>query len=280
MKIKCKCPECGKEFFKLKVHFWRTHTEEGRKFDPNRGYIEGSRQSWNKGLTKETNESLQKMSKTYKQRYHDGLIIQNHSQLSDEAKKKISVAMKKAHAEGRAHNIGECRWNNEPSYPEKFMMKVIANEFQDKEYVRELPLKFDKGCYSIDFAWPHKMKAIEIDGKQHQEDPVVKERDERKDAKLIENGWSFLRVRWKDICNNTQHFISEMKKFIDQDMTREELNELLETYRKSVEENEKKEKELLICPTCGGSKLKTSKNCRKCSNSERMKSYHKRRGHN
>ena len=33
---------------------------------------------------------------------------------SDETKKKISEGMKKAHAEGRAHNIGECRWNNEP----------------------------------------------------------------------------------------------------------------------------------------------------------------------
>ena len=33
--------------------------------------------------------------------------------------------MKRAHAEGRAHNIGTCRWNNEPSYPEQFFMKVI-----------------------------------------------------------------------------------------------------------------------------------------------------------
>lgn len=33
---------------------------------------------------------------------------------------KISESMKKAHAEGRAWNIGKSRWNNEPSYPEKF----------------------------------------------------------------------------------------------------------------------------------------------------------------
>jgi len=45
-------------------------------------------------------------------------------------KDKMSKAMKKAHAEGRAHNIGTSRWNNEPSWPEQFFMKVIENEFQ------------------------------------------------------------------------------------------------------------------------------------------------------
>lgn len=29
--------------------------------------------------------------------------------------------MKLAHKEHRAHNIGQSRWNNEPSYPEKFL---------------------------------------------------------------------------------------------------------------------------------------------------------------
>ena len=68
--------------------------------------------------------------------------------------------MKKAHAEGRAHNIGESRWNNKPSYPEKWFMEVIANEFNDKNYVREHP--FHK--YSLDFAWLDKKKCIELDG--------------------------------------------------------------------------------------------------------------------
>lgn len=56
---------------------------------------------------------------------------------TEETKKKISASMKKAHAEGRAHNIGECRWNNELSYPEQWFMKVLKNEFgleKDKDY--------------------------------------------------------------------------------------------------------------------------------------------------
>ena len=40
---------------------------------------------------------------------------------SEESKRKISEAMKLAHKEHRAHNIGQSRWNNEPSYPEKFL---------------------------------------------------------------------------------------------------------------------------------------------------------------
>ena len=41
---------------------------------------------------------------------------------SEENKRKISEAMKLAHKEHRAHNIGQSRWNNEPSYPEKFFL--------------------------------------------------------------------------------------------------------------------------------------------------------------
>ena len=46
---------------------------------------------------------------------------------SNETKAKISESMKRAHLEGRAWNIGKSRWNNEPSYPEIFFIKVIEN---------------------------------------------------------------------------------------------------------------------------------------------------------
>jgi len=83
--------------------------------------------------------------------------------LTDEHKQKISKYMKLAHLEGRAWNIGKSRWNNQPSYPEKWFMEVIKNEFFDKNYSYEHPL----GIYSLDFAWIHKNKCIEIDGEQH-----------------------------------------------------------------------------------------------------------------
>ena len=56
------------------------------------------------------------------------------NKLSEDIKKSISISMKKAHSEKRAWNIGKSRWNNKPSWPEQFFMKVIENEFLDKNY--------------------------------------------------------------------------------------------------------------------------------------------------
>lgn len=128
-----------------------------------------------------------------------------------ETKEKLSKIMKQRHEDGTAWNIGMSRWNNEPSYPEKFFMKVIENEFIDKEYKTEYP--FTK--YSLDFAWVHLKKCIEIDGEQHQRFEDYKERDKKKDALLYENGWQILRITWKDMFNNTQYWINIAKNFID-----------------------------------------------------------------
>ena len=118
--------------------------------------------------------------------------------------------MIKAHKEGRAHNIGMCRWNNEPSYPEQFIMEVIKNEIDDKNYVRECPFH----RYSFDFAWKHKKKYLEIDGKQH-ELPEYHQRDMEKDALAASEGWTGLRLAWKDIFNDTKTYIAKIKFFID-----------------------------------------------------------------
>lgn len=130
--------------------------------------------------------------------------------LSDEHRQKLSISMKVAHEQGRAWNIGKSRWNNEMSYPEKFFTKVIQNEFKDKDYKREYPV----GIYSLDFAWIHKKKCIEIDGEQHQRFEEYIERDKRKDQFLQENGWKILRIRWKDFYDDTKKFIKIAKEFI------------------------------------------------------------------
>lgn len=54
---------------------------------------------------------------------------------------------------------------------------------------------------------------IEIDGAQH-EWPERKKNDEEKDSYCIANGWKVLRLKWKDICNNTQIAINVIKEFI------------------------------------------------------------------
>lgn len=130
---------------------------------------------------------------------------------SDKTKKKLSESMKKAHKEGRAWNIGKSRWNNKQSYPEIFFEKVINNEFVNKNFKSEYPVSI----YSLDFAWIDLKKAIEIDGAQHQRFKEYIERDIRKDEYLKNNGWEILRVKWKDMYNNTKDEIMKCKIFID-----------------------------------------------------------------
>lgn len=204
---KWKCVHCGECFgnkVKLYEHVAIAHPE----FTKN-----DSNKAWNKGLTKENNESVRKGSETLKRRYanRELEIWCNGKNLTETTKNKISEAMKQAHSENRAHNIGMSRWNNEPSYPEKWFMTVIENEFDDKDYIREYPF----GRFSLDFAWISKKKCIEIDGEQHQRFQDYKERDERKDALLKENGWEVLRLVWKEVYNNPKEAIKKAKTFIE-----------------------------------------------------------------
>lgn len=150
--------------------------------------------------------------------------------MSVEVRAAISRAMKKAHKEGRAHNIGESRWKNVPSYPEVFFEKVINNELKDKNYVREYA--FHK--YSFDFAWPHKKKYLEIDGQQHIKEDQ-KRRDIAKDTLAVAEGWIGLRIWWQDVYKNTRYYIDELKLFVDGSMSSEELHVLLRQYRSTEE---------------------------------------------
>ncbi len=137
-------------------------------------------------------------------------IAKTGKNLSEKHKLNVSVSMKKAHLEKRAWNIGMSRWNNKKSYPEKFFIKVIENEFIDKNYKNEYSI----GIYSLDFAWIHKKKCIEIDGKQHERFEEYKVRDRKKDIFLKENGWSILRISWKEMYDNPKQKIKEAYNFI------------------------------------------------------------------
>ena len=203
---KWKCVHCGECFINKKELYSHIH-----KFHPEYT-LKGGKRAWNKGLNK-SNDKVKQYAKTLSERYRNGEIKNwcNGSSLSEETKQKISSAMKLAHQEGRAHNIGSSRWNNEPSYPEQWFMRVVENEFNDKNYHHEYPF----GRFSLDFAWIEKKKCIEIDGEQHQRFQEQIERDKRKDALLKENGWQILRIIWKDAYNNPKETIQKAKDFIE-----------------------------------------------------------------
>jgi len=200
-----KCPYCKKDFSKkgLGFHIWKVHREgQCKKIKK----YKRKTPIWNKGLTKDTDNRVAKGALTLSKT----MTGTKRKPLSEEHKKTLSDKMKQAHKENRAHNIGKSRWNNEPSYPEKFFMKVIQNEFDDKDYIREYAI----GNYSMDFAWPHKMKAIEIDGQQHQRFDEYKKRDQKKDEFVKSKGWQILRLVWKDVFNNPKYWIKIANDFI------------------------------------------------------------------
>jgi very-short-patch-repair endonuclease len=89
-------------------------------------------------------------------------------------------------------------------------MRVIENEFNDKNYKREFPFSI----YSLDFAWVEKKKCIEIDGEQHHRFEEYRERDKRKDNTLRDSGWDILRIEWKKMFKDTKKWIKIANDFV------------------------------------------------------------------
>lgn len=153
---------------------------------------------------------------------------------TEESRKKLSESLRKAHAEGRA-STWKSRYKCEHSYPENWFISVIKNDFNDKNYVCELPL----GKWFLDFAWPQKMRYIEIDGQQHQRYEERKNSDIEKDNFCKSLGWSCLRLSWEFITNNKQRAIEIAKDFIDN-------GEKVEIVWESKIEKRQKQREELI----------------------------------
>lgn len=217
------CQKVCKTSRGLKSHIWKCHTEAGLAQKPFKGK---TLVPWNKGLNKNSDQRIEQISKKISVIQKGRVLTEEHKQkLSDlqkgrpgkphslETKAALSAMMKERHKTGLAHNIGKSRWNNKPSWPEQWFMNVIENEFDDKGYVREHPFH----RFSLDFVWIDKKRVIEIDGEQHDRFLEQKERDRAKDQLLAEEGYTILRMRWKDICKDTKPSIQRMKEFIDFD---------------------------------------------------------------
>ena len=88
---------------------------------------------------------------------------------------------------------------------------MIDNEFENKKVTQEF--RFNR--FALDFAWVEDKKCIEIDGSQHDRYDKIKQNDRIKDELLIADGWTILRIKWKDLYNDTKKWIKIAKDFID-----------------------------------------------------------------
>lgn len=129
--------------------------------------------------------------------------------VSEETKKKISLLRKEYIKEH-----GGVWWNSRStckrSYAEEWVLKILNNEVQDKEFVEE----FHLNKWFMDFAWPKKKIYIEIDGQQHEWEDR-KERDKEKDDYYRSLGWKCLRLPWSYCCSNSQECVKKIIDFVD-----------------------------------------------------------------
>jgi len=166
---------------------------------------------WNRGQTKETSDILKKAGEKYSEKIRLGIIIpgfknKHHSEIS---RKKISDGMKKAHSERRANP-----WKPKFSYAQNFFEKFLINEGFIKE--RDFFCEFPFGRYRLDFFFPEKSLAIEIDGYQHYRYKHIQEKDKIRDAFLKSKNVETLRIIWKIFYSDTKNELNKIKDIIIQ----------------------------------------------------------------
>lgn len=201
-----KCPYCGKEYNKkgIATHIWRNHTEEGKKHDPNKCYKNGTKHSWCKGLTKETDERIRKTRETFNKRIKNGEIKyafegRKHTQ---ETKEKI----RQARFNYLSKKLGKTGWEKsqkkEMTYlEEKFYNEVILTYNLLDKY--DISYNFPIYPYFLDFALININLSVELDGACHFKNGEQRyEHDIQRDNYLLEKGWKTFRIAYDDDWND------------------------------------------------------------------------------
>ena len=189
------CTVCNKTFSKngIKSHYWRMHTDEGKKLNPNKGFIDGTRQIWNKGLNKSNNESLKSASDKLKQRFENGDLVQHNVGISpsEETKLKISESMKK-YLDNNPNKVPYLinHSSKGESFPEKYFRECFENNNIEFEQEKRI------GRYSLDFYINN--IDIEIDGEQHYLDEKIILSDIKRDKFLKNKNIRTIRIRWSE----------------------------------------------------------------------------------
>lgn len=171
-----KCKYCNKECKNknsLVQHEIRCK-ENPNKIDTSKSWNNGHRPAWNKGLTKETSESLQKASKTYKENKALGLHKKISNPMSNpDSRKKLSETCLRKSKEGTWHTSlaksmhinykGEDLHGN---WELKYAQYLDENNIKWERCKDRFPYTYkDKlHYYTPDFYLPEYNKYIEIKG--------------------------------------------------------------------------------------------------------------------
>lgn len=178
----CKfCEECFGSRRLLNIHISEKHKNDKRDRAP----------AWNKGLTKDTCESLKLRGERLKERFAKGELTP--SQLgkphSEKTRRKISESRKRyllEHPEKIPYKLNH--YSKGESYAEKYF-----REWMEKEGISFISQQ-QVGLYALDFLVGN--IDLEIDGEQHYVDERINDSDVRRNKYVEEQGLKVIRVRW------------------------------------------------------------------------------------
>ena len=161
--------------------------------------------------------------------------------MSEEQKKHLSDTAKQRYKEGKGYGW-KIRTKNNPSIPEKWLIRTLENEFnliENVHYFREYYFEH----FFLDFYFPANNMVIEMDGDQHYTDIDRIKMDIKKDQLLRDSGYKELRIPWKDCCKNTKKWIQNIKLFFNDPEQLSNLNyKYINNYKRQIQlEQQKKE---------------------------------------
>lgn len=178
-----KCLKCN-IIFNTRAEYY-SHNKKEHPIEP------GS--SWNKGLTKETNEIVRKHAEKLSNDYKSGKIIHPNKgkHMSEEIKQKVSASMKKFFKEHPDRVPYVLNHSSKESYPEKYFRELLTNG-----NITGWKRNFHLIGYFLDFGFKDKKIDLEIDGEQHYTDKGMVEHDIIRNKSILEEGWKVIRIRW------------------------------------------------------------------------------------
>ena len=193
------CQFCGKE---AKNKNSLCNHERLCKLNPNRqlsNFIAfnsareaGTISSWNKGLTKDTDERVRKNAAAIQAYYDDNPGTFSGRHHTPESRALISRRRKEFLEENPDMVPYLLNHASKESYPEKYFKELFSLENINLTYHYRI------STYELDFCDVDKKIDIEIDGEQHYLDQRIIDSDKRRTKYLEDLGWIVYRVRWSE----------------------------------------------------------------------------------
>ncbi len=171
------------------------------------------RTPWNKGLTKETDERVERRGLNLHNNVKSGKTIFKGHAHSEETKKKLSRIRKEYLSENPEKVPYLINHSSKTSYPEKYFIELFNKESINLKYHHRI------NKYELDFCDLGKKVDIEIDGEQHYVDKRVVDSDKDRDEFLRNLGWKVFRIRWSTYqklnLNERRKVVKQIVKLLD-----------------------------------------------------------------